>query len=128
MTHAVSSTYLLAAWLFFSVCGLYAVWRPAAFAATLDLSALRQGGLNEIRAQYGGLFIVLGTVCGSALLQIVDRRFAIGAAGLTFGGVIAGRMFGLALDRSVAGYGPTIRALIFIDAIGCLGAIAALYL
>jgi len=43
-----------------------------------------------------------------------------------FGGLIAGRLVSLALDGGIAGYGPTIRALHAIDAIGLALAIAAL--
>jgi len=119
MTHPFSTIYLAVAALFFAGSGAYALARPLSFAGALDLSALRAGGLNEVRAQYGGFFLVLG---------VVDRRFGLGAAVVTLGGVAGGRLLGLVIDRGVAGYGPGIRGLLLVDSAGCALAIAALML
>jgi len=126
MTHPFSTIYLAVAALFFAGSGAYALSRPMSFAAALDLSTLRAGGLNEVRAQYGGFFLVLGVACGLAMLGIVDRRFGLGAAAITLGGVAGGRLLGLAIDRSVAGYGLGIRSLVLVDSVGCALAVAAL--
>jgi hypothetical protein len=126
MTHPLSTIYLAVTGIFFVASGAYAATRPQAFAGALDLTTLRAGGLNEVRAQYGGFFSVLGATCLLAAFGMVDRRFGLGAAAITFGGVIAGRLWGLAIDRSLAGYGPTIRGLILADAAGCALAVAAL--
>jgi hypothetical protein len=128
MAHPLSTIYLALAALFFLASGAYAVSSPLQFAAALDLSTLRSGGVNEVRAQYGGFFLLLGAACGLAVFGIVERRFGLGAAALTFGGVIAGRLIGVLLDRDMAGYGATIRTLFVIDAIGCAVAVAALAL
>jgi hypothetical protein len=128
MTHPLSTIYLAVTALFFVGSGALAAARPQQFAANLDLAPLRAGGFNEVRAQYGGFFLMLGLTCALALTDTVDRRFALGAAALTFGGVIAGRLLGLAIDRGVSGYGNTIRTLIVIDAVGCALAVAALRL
>ena len=126
MSHPFSTIYLALTGLFFFGSGAYAVARPRKFADALDLTTLRAGGLNEIRAQYGGFFMVLGLACALAALGIVDRRFGLGVAAITFGGVIAGRLLGLAIDRGFAGYGRAIRGLFFADATGCALAVAAL--
>jgi hypothetical protein len=128
MTYPLSTIYLALAALFFLGTGALALSQPQRFAAALDLTTVRTGGLNEVRAQYGGLFLVLGVACALATLGIVDRRFGLGAAAITFGGVIAGRLFGLVIDRGLAGYGPTIRNLFLVDATGCALAVAALLL
>jgi hypothetical protein len=126
MTHPFSTIYLALAALFFVGSGVLALARPQQFAATLDLTSLRAGGLNEVRAQYGGFFVALGLACGLAMLGILQRRFGLGAAALTFGGVIAGRLAGLLADRSLAGYGRGVRNLFLVDAAGCALAVAAL--
>jgi hypothetical protein len=71
---------------------------------------------------------VLGMACALSTFGIMERRFVLGAAALTFGGVIVGRLFGLVLDRGFAGYGPTVRNLFLVDATGCALAVAALVL
>jgi uncharacterized protein DUF4345 len=116
-----------------TVCGLFfllTTWRsaagPAAFAARLGLGVANAGGVNEIRAQYAGFFFAAAVVCGAALAGLVARPSALLAVAMIFGGLIAGRLTSLAVDRSVAGYGATIRALLVIDAVGFALAIAAL--
>jgi len=128
MPHLFSTIYLAVVALFFVGSGAYATSQPQRFAAALDLATARAGGLNEVRAQYGGFFTVLGLACGLAAIGTVDRQFGLGVAALTFGGVIAGRLMGLSIDRSLAGYGPTVRTLFLVDAAGCALAIAALRL
>ena len=128
MAHPFSTIYLGVTALFFIASGAYALASPLQFAAALDLSTLRNGGVNEVRAQYGGFFVLLGAACALALFGVVGRRFGLGAAAITFGGVIAGRLIGVLLDRSMRGYGSTIRTLFVIDAIGCALAVAALAL
>jgi Domain of unknown function (DUF4345) len=128
MAYPLSTIYLALAALFFLGSGAYATSKPQQFAAALDLTTVRAGGLNEVRAQYGGLFLVLGMACALATFGIMERRFVLGAVALTFGGVIVGRLFGLVLDRGLAGYGPTVRNLFLVDATGCALAVAALVL
>lgn len=128
MTHPLSTIYLTVAAIFLAGSGVYALARPQGFAAALDLTTLRAGGLNEVRAQYGGFFFVLGVVCGLAAFGSLPRRFGLGAAALTFGGVASGRLLSLAMDRGVKGYGPGVRALIPVDAASCALAVAALLL
>jgi len=128
MTHPLSTIYLALAALFFLGTGAVAMSQPQRFAAALDLATVRAGGLNEVRAQYGGFFVMLGAACTLAMLGIVDRRLGLGVAAITFGGIIAGRLLGLVIDGGVAGYGPTIRRLFLVDATGSALAVAALLL
>src|SRR5260370_42282877 len=102
MAHPLSTIYLGLVALFFIASGAYALSAPLQFAAALDLSTLRNGGVNEARAQYGGFFPLLGAACGLAPFGIVERRFGLGGAALTFGGVIARR-----LTRVLPGRGRT---------------------
>ncbi len=118
-----------------ALCGLFfllTTWRsaaePAAFAARLGLGVANAGGVNEIRAQYAGFFFAAAVVCGAALTGLLARQSALTAVAMIFGGLIGGRLASLAVDRSVAGYGATIRALLVIDGIGFALAVAALTL
>jgi Domain of unknown function (DUF4345) len=126
MPHPFSMIYLAVTAIFFAGSGVYALSKPLSFAAALDLSTLRAGGVNEVRAQYGGFFLVLGVTCALAMLGIVDRRFGLGAAAITLGGVAGGRWLGLIVDRGVVGYGAGIRSLFLVDSAGCALAVAAL--
>jgi hypothetical protein len=128
MAHPLSTIYLALTAIFFLGSSAYALSKPREFAAALDLTIARAGGVNEVRAQYGGFFLALSLALALAAFGAVERRFGLGAAAITFGGVIAGRLLGLLFDRGAAGYGPTIRTLFLIDAAGCAVAIAALAL
>ena len=99
---------------------------PARFAERLGLSIANTGGYNEIRAQYAGFFLAVAAVCGASLAGVVSRQAAFVVLAVVFGGLIAGRLASFALDGGAAGYGPTIRSLYLIDAIGFALAIAAL--
>jgi hypothetical protein len=57
---------------------------------------------------------------------LLARQIALVVVAMIFGGLISGRLVSLAIDRGVAGYGATIRALLVIDAVGFLLALAAL--
>jgi hypothetical protein len=122
MHNLFSTIYLAVTGIFFVGSGLLAVARPEWFAARLDLSTLRTGGLNEVRAQYGGFFTVLGIACALAAAGRLEPQFMLGVLALTFGGIVGGRLLSLLLDRGVSGYGPMIRALLVLDTAG--GALA----
>ena len=112
--------------LFFIGTGLNAFATPAKFAARLGLTLPGADGVNEIRAQYGGFFLIAGLFVGAALLGRLPREWGLVVMTVSFGGLIAGRLVSLALDRSFAGYGPTIRALFVVDSCGFLASLAVL--
>jgi hypothetical protein len=112
--------------LFFIGTGLNAFATPVKFAARLGLSLPGADGLNEIRAQYGGFFLAAGLFLAGTLLGPLPRQGGIALMAVIFGGLIAGRLVSLALDRSFAGYGSTIRALFLIDSCGFLASLAVL--
>jgi len=116
-----------------ALCGLFfllTTWSsaaaPAEFADKLGLAIASPGGVNEIRAQYAGFFAAAALLCAAALAGWVSRSTALAVAAVIFGGLIGGRLVSLALDGGMAGYGPTIRALYAIDALGFALATAAL--
>ena len=101
---------------------------PERFAQQLGLTIMNAGGDNEIRAQYAGFFLAAAALCAASLWGAVPRHSAYIVLVVIFGGLIAGRLVSLALNGGVAGYGPTILALYFIDSLGLVLALTALAL
>ena len=126
MAHIFGTLVLAIAALFRLLTTWSSATAPGEFAQRLGLALANAGGYNEIRAQYAGFFLAVAAVCGASLAGMVSRQAAFVVLTVAFGGLILGRLASLALDGSVAGYGPTIRALYVIDGIGFSLAIAAL--
>jgi len=116
----------LTALLFALFTAFASVARPAAFAQRLGLQVSGADGSNEVRSQYGGFFLAIALVQAAALAGWVQHQAAILLLCAVFGGLIAGRLFSLALDRSFIGYGPTIRLLFAIDSCGFAVSLLAL--
>jgi hypothetical protein len=91
---------------------------PANFAGRLGLSVANAGGTNEVRAQYAGFFLAVAVACGAALGGELPRSAAYVLLAVVFGGLTAGRIASLALNRGMEGYSRTICALYVIDATG----------
>ena len=98
---------------------------PERFGEQLGLRIINAGGVNEIMAQYAGFFLAAAGVCIAALAGWLPRSTAFVTLAAVFGGLIAGRLVSLALNGGLSGYGPAIRALYVIDAIGFALAIAS---
>jgi len=105
-----------------AVFGVATAWvaatSPARFAGRLGLTIANAGGLNEIRAQYAGVFLAISLLCAAAMAGFAPRQAALIVLTITFGGLIAGRLASLAINRGVEGFGPTILALYAIDLAG----------
>lgn len=101
--------------------------RPEQFSGRLGLSIANAGGANEIRAQYAGFFLALAVLCVSALMGSVNRQAALIALVVTFGGLLAGRLASLLVNRGFAGFPPGIVALYLVDFIGLSLALYALF-
>jgi hypothetical protein len=91
---------------------------PQQFAHRLGLTVTGPDGYNEIRAQYGGFFLAAAGMCIAALASRVLRPSVFVLLSVTFGGLLAGRLASLVINGGLTGFGPTIRALYIIDAIG----------
>jgi hypothetical protein len=91
---------------------------PQQFAHRLGLTVTGPDGYNEIRAQYGGFFLAAACMCIAALASRVLRPSVFVLLSVTFGGLLAGRLASLVINGGLTGFGPTIRALYIIDAIG----------
>jgi Domain of unknown function (DUF4345) len=126
MAHSFGTLVLAIALLFCLATTWSSGTAPGRFAERLGLVLANPGGVNEIRAQYAGFFLAVAAMCAASLAGALPRRTAFVLLAVVFGGLIAGRLVSLALDRGVAGYGPTIRALYAIDAIGFALSLAAI--
>ena len=101
---------------------------PKQFGERLGLTIPGADGLNEIRAQYGGFFLA-AAVCGAiALVGLIPRTTAYIVNGTVFGGLITGRLVSLFLDGGIKKYGPLIKMLFVIDALGFILAMTAFML
>lgn len=107
--------------------GLRALLSPAALGAALGFEVSGADALNEVRAQYGGFFLAVALCAALALFGVLSRSSALVVLAVTFGGLLAGRLIGLIFDGGFAAYGPTIRALFLVDAIGLAAALFALW-
>ena len=128
MSHSFGAVVLVVAIAFCLTTTLSSGVTPDKFAGRLGLKIADAGGINEIRAQYAGFFLAVAVVCAASLAGVVSRKAAFIVLCTVFGGLIAGRLVSLVIDRSVNGYGPTILALYAIDSIGFGLAMTALIL
>lgn len=103
-----------------------ALLAPAALSAALGYGVPGADALNEIRAQYGGFFLAIAIACGLGVFRVIPTQSALVVLIVTFGGILAGRLIDLAISGGFTSYGPTIRALFVVDAIGLAAAIWAL--
>lgn len=125
--HTLFTTPFLAMGVLFGLgTGMAAGLAPRRFAAMLGLAPVNSGGVNEIRAQYGGVFAAAGLVCAAALAGELPRESALVLLATIFGGLLAGRLASAAANRGFSGYSPTIRALHAIDTTGFVLSLAAL--
>ncbi|MBL4789522.1 MAG: DUF4345 family protein [Kordiimonadaceae bacterium] len=112
---------------FFVYTGAYSMVAPERFARMLSLETLKRSGEIEIRAQYGGFFLAAGLSQFLALAGYMELATALIISLVIFGGLIAGRLIALMLPGTDARISSSIRALYAIDAIGTVGAGAALF-
>jgi uncharacterized protein DUF4345 len=111
---------------FFALTSGSSLSAPAEFANRIGYSLITRDGFNEIRAQYGGVFLAACITNLAAILRRVPRRAALLVDSTVFGGLIGGRLMSLVFDGGPGAYSSFIDALYFIDATGFFLSIAAL--
>ncbi|HXW29414.1 MAG TPA: DUF4345 family protein [Xanthobacteraceae bacterium] len=126
MNHHLGTIVLLVSALFCLMTTLSSGVHPEDFGRRLGFKIADADGCNEIRAQYSGFFLAVSAVCGASLLGLLPRPATFLVLCVVFGGLIAGRLASLVIDRGPHHYGATIRALYAIDSIGFVLAIVAL--
>ena len=100
--------------------------QPGPFATSLGLSVTNAGGVNEIRSQYAGFFLMVGVACVAALAGVVPRPAAYLVTLIVFGGLFIGRLVSVTLNQGFDGYPPVVKGLVLVDFIGAAMSIAAL--
>ena len=100
--------------------------QPKPFATSLGLSIANAGGVNEIRSQYAGFFLMVGVVCVGALIGVVPRPAGYLVTLVVFGGLFIGRLVSVTLNQGFSGYPPVVKGLVLIDFVGAALSIAAL--
>lgn len=126
MAYAFGTLYLALVTVFFLLTAWSAARKPTHFAGSLGFAIANPGGLNEIRAQYAGFFLVAGLFSAASLAGLGSRHTAFTVLAIIFGGLILGRIAGFIANRGAGGFCPVIRALHVIDAAGFLAAAYAL--
>lgn len=106
--------------------GMRGLISPASLAASLGYALSGVDGLNEVRAQYGGFFVAVATVCALAIFRPGWREPALVVLVVTFGGILLGRIASVAIDGGFGSYGSVIKSLFVVDLVGLLAAASAL--
>lgn len=112
--------------LFCTFTAVYSATLPTKFAATLGLGTIGSAGINEVRAQYAGFFAAVALVLGAAMIGKLATPTGLLVGAMVFGGLIAGRLAATLINGGVAGYTPTLKALLVIDSVGLAANIWAL--
>jgi hypothetical protein len=102
--------------------------KPVEFAEYLGLNVANAGGVNEIRSQYAGFFLMVGLAFAAALGGWLPRVAGYFLAFVVFGGLFVGRVSSVLLNRGMKGYPPVVCGLVLIDFVGCAMSAAALNL
>ncbi len=110
----------------------YIAWEgladTSAFLKAMDVEILGPGGMNEIRAQYGGFFAAVTVVCGLGIVGIIRPSAPLILMAAIYGGVLFGRLVSLGLDGSevFSAYPPLLQRAHVIDFVGLILSILAL--
>lgn len=128
MSAIVTNIILAAFGLFFTYTALVSFRTPVPFARGLGLELNGRSGAIEIRAQYGGFFAAAGLVQFAVFGGLVSAQAALFVGLVIFAGLIVGRVAALFTGSREERLLPIISALYWIDGIGCLAAIAGLFL
>jgi hypothetical protein len=126
MSYRFGTAVLVALALFFLLTAVSSDLFPVGFANSLGLQVANAGGLNEIRAQYGGFFLAAAIVTIVALARKLPRQVAFVLAITIFGGLFAGRLVSLVTNGGIAGFPQQIVLLYGIDGLGLTLALVAL--
>lgn len=89
--------FLLLVGAFFTAIGALALYSPVDIASTVGLQALSVSARNEVRAIFGGVYLVFGLYFLWTAFQ-AKRRPAVKVAALFLGGLLLGRVISLFAD------------------------------
>jgi len=110
----------------------YIAWEglvdTASFLRAMDVEINGPGGMNEIRAQYGGFFGAVGVICLLGIIGRIRPSAALIVMIAIYGGVLFGRLVSLALDGADAfsAYPALLQRAHVIDLAGLVLSVIAL--
>lgn len=98
------------------------------FLNAMDVEILGPGGMNEIRAQYGGFFAAVTIVCVLGIFGRIRPSAALILMAAIYGGVLFGRLVSLGLDgvEVFSAYPPLLQRAHVIDLVGLIWSLAAI--
>jgi hypothetical protein len=85
----------------FTVMGVGAIAKPALVTAQFGILELTPAGRSEVRAVYGGFGIFIALALLVALRQPELRSGILFAVAAALGGMAAGRLVSVAIDRTI---------------------------
>lgn len=93
---------------------------PEAFLDGMALSATGPAGVNEVRGQYGGFFLVAALYTAAGATGFIRPSSVLGFMVVLYGGVFLGRMvhFAVAGFDEISTYPPVMQAIHFVDLTG----------
>lgn len=114
---------LLLSGLVFAGVGLTSLVSPQTGVDPLGLQLVTINSLNEIRANYGGMHLLLGLFMLGGAVRDIWQRQALLIIALFTGGLVLGRVTSLLVDGTPD---SVILSFLLIEAVGCLWATALL--
>ncbi len=101
---------------------------PGDVLAEFDILALTADARNEIRAQYGGFFLVVALTLLASLFNLLKARTGLFIILITAGGVLTGRLLSLYFEGIEVwdSYSQTVQAFFLIDGLLVLFALIGL--
>ena len=116
---AKEKIFLVLVGLIFVGLGIYNLVQPVDAVAIFEIVLIKVSSINEIRANYGGMHLLIGLffIYGALSLRFQDAALLVVA--LFTGGLVLGRLISLVLDGSP---NETIWVLLIVEAVGFLAA------
>lgn len=114
---------LLLSGLVFAGVGFISLVSPQTGVDPLGLQLVTINSLNEIRANYGGMHLLLGLFMLGAAVRDIWQRQALLIIALFTGGLVLGRVTSIVVDGTPD---AMIWSFLLIEAVGCLWASALL--
>lgn len=110
----------------FTSMGVTALVRPSLVPAQFGTIAETSDARTEVRAVYGGFGVAMAVLLVVAALQSDGMRDGVAlTVGIALGGMAAGRLIGMAIERPCRWYPTTTFLIIEIVAAAALGAVVA---
>ncbi len=114
---------LIVAGLIFAAVGAISLTSPQFAVDPLGIQLTTVNSLNEIRANYGGMHLLLGLFLVAGAFRIALQKPALFLLTFFTGGLVLGRVVSLVVDGVP---GNTLWAFLILETLGCLWALTLL--